>query len=62
MHTVPCVVPGLFASSLPVLMDSREELKPVVKAIEGQVDELATRLYDAGKIQDKAEGVGFYQR
>ena len=35
---------------------------PVVAAVEECVDILASKLYNAGKIADKCEKAGFYQR
>ena len=39
-----------------------EELKPVMDAIEECVDIVAVNLHKAGKIKDKVESVGLYQR
>ena len=39
-----------------------EDLAPVIEAINNCVDILATKLYNAGKIRDRCEGAGFYQR
>jgi len=41
---------------------SREELEPVIQEIAACVDLLAKKLYAAGKIQDKHEDKGFYER
>jgi hypothetical protein len=41
---------------------SQEQLQPVVGWINGLVDDLAERLYAAGKIRDKHAGEGFYTR
>lgn len=40
----------------------RAQLQPVMDWIDELVDDLANHLYDAGKIQDKHEGEGFYTR
>ena len=40
----------------------REQLQPVIEWINGVVDDLAERLYAAGKIRDKHAGEGFYTR
>ena len=47
------VVPKLF---------SKEELHPVIEGINESVDIIAEKLFNAGKIKDKAENAGFYQR
>ncbi|XP_003388892.1 PREDICTED: uncharacterized protein LOC100639747 [Amphimedon queenslandica] len=47
------VVPSFF---------TKEELKPVMDAIEECVDVLASNLYRGGKIKDKAESAGLYKR
>ena len=47
------VVPSIF---------SKDELNPVIEGINECVDIIADRLYNAGKIKDKAEGAGFYRR
>ena len=39
-----------------------EDLQPVQEMIEGMVGELATKLYDGGKIQDKFESATFKDR
>ena len=41
---------------------TKEEMKPVMDAIEECVDVLATNLYRGGKIKDKAESAGLYKR
>ena len=41
---------------------TKEELQPAIDSIEELVDTLADKLYKAGKIQDKCEDAGFYQR
>ena len=41
---------------------TKEELKPVMDAIEECVDVLASNLYRGGKIKDKAESAGLYKR
>ena len=41
---------------------SNEELLPAIDSIKELVDALADKLYKAGKIQDKCEDAGFYQR
>ena len=38
------------------------ELNPVIEGINTGVDILANKLYEAGKIKDKAETAGFYER
>ena len=39
-----------------------DELNPVLRAIEYHVDVLANKLYNGGKIQDKAENSGVFHR
>ena len=41
---------------------TKEEMKPVMDAIEECVDVLASNLYRGGKIKDKAESAGLYKR
>ncbi len=41
---------------------TRSELQPMLDAIEGIVDEMAERLYAAGRITDKHAGKGLYTR
>ena len=41
---------------------SKEELQPAIDSIKEMVDALAEKLYKAGKIQDKCEDAGFYDR
>jgi hypothetical protein len=41
---------------------SQSQLQPVIEWINGLVDDLAERLYAAGKIHDKHAGEGFYTR
>lgn len=41
---------------------SREQLQPVIGWIEGLVDDLAERLYAAGRIRNKYADAGFYTR
>ena len=41
---------------------TKEELKPIMDAIEECVDVLAHNLYRGGKIKDKAESAGLYKR
>ena len=47
------LVPDLF---------SRDELEPVIESVNNSVDRLVEKLYKAGKIPNKAEGGGFYNR
>ena len=47
------LVPSFFA---------RDEMQPVIKAVEECVDVLADKLYRGGKITDKCEKAGFYER
>ena len=47
------VVPNFFSPA---------ELQPVIAAVEDSVDALAEKLYRGGKITDKCENAGFYQR
>ena len=46
---------------VPKLFD-RNELYPVMEAINNSVDSMAKKLYNAGKIKDLAESAGFYER
>ncbi|XP_065897644.1 uncharacterized protein [Dysidea avara] len=39
-----------------------EELEPIKECINGLVDDLANKLFAAGKIDDKCEKAGFYER
>ncbi|HEY8665674.1 MAG TPA: phytanoyl-CoA dioxygenase family protein [Tepidisphaeraceae bacterium] len=41
---------------------AREELQPVMNWVDTLVDDLANRLFKAGKIKDKHERAGFYER
>ena len=47
------IVPHLFTN---------DELNPVIEAVNECVDRLAEKLYKGGKIKDKAEKAGFYDR
>ena len=41
---------------------TKDEMQPVIDAVEECVDILANKLYNGGKIKDKFENVGFYDR
>ena len=41
---------------------TKDELQPVIEAIQAKVDKIANKLYDAGKINNKHDNAGFYQR
>ncbi len=47
------IVPSVF---------TKEEMQPAIDAVEECVDILANKLYDGGKIKDKCEHAGFYDR
>ena len=41
---------------------TEEEMQPAIEAVEECVDTLADKLYNGGKIKDKCEKAGFYER
>ena len=41
---------------------TEEELQPVIAAVNDCVDILANKLFNGGKIKDKCEGAGFFNR